>query len=105
MGTSNCERSPPTKRKLEKVAAVSAVAAGHSSERRIGNTRSLPLTSPRLPPALTCDPRPFGAPLTQLARAQTQSMFPVKVKVEKSGEDPEVGGLREYRCIRVWESG
>lgn len=25
---------------------------------------------------------------------QTQTMFPVKVKVEKSGEDPKVGGLQ-----------
>ncbi|XP_006765079.1 PREDICTED: protein lin-37 homolog isoform X5 [Myotis davidii] len=33
---------------------------------------------------LTCDARPFWAPLTQLARLQTQTMFPVKVKVEKS---------------------
>ena len=52
---------------------------------------ALPLTSPRLPPALTCDFRLFWAPLAQLARSQTPTMFPVKVKVEKSGEDPEVG--------------
>ncbi|XP_070254964.1 protein lin-37 homolog isoform X4 [Myotis yumanensis] len=38
----------------------------------------------RLPLPLTCDARPFWAPLTQLARLQTQTMFPVKVKVEKS---------------------
>ncbi|XP_005862498.1 PREDICTED: protein lin-37 homolog isoform X5 [Myotis brandtii] len=38
----------------------------------------------RLPLPLTCDARPFWAPLTQLARLQTKTMFPVKVKVEKS---------------------
>lgn len=51
------------------------------------------LTSSRLPSALICDPGLFWAPLTQLATPQTQTMFPVKVKVEKSGEDPEVGGF------------
>ncbi|XP_030894424.1 protein lin-37 homolog isoform X4 [Leptonychotes weddellii] len=49
----------------------------------------LTLTSSRLPSALICDPGLFWAPLTQLATPQTQTMFPVKVKVEKSGEDPE----------------
>ncbi|XP_036202668.1 protein lin-37 homolog isoform X2 [Myotis myotis] len=44
----------------------------------------------RLPLPLTCDARPFWAPLTQLARLQTQTMFPVKVKVEKSGS-PRAG--------------
>lgn len=42
------------------------------------------MTYPRLPPALTYDPRFFWAPLTELARPQIQTMFPVKVKVEKS---------------------
>ncbi|XP_005862495.1 PREDICTED: protein lin-37 homolog isoform X2 [Myotis brandtii] len=44
----------------------------------------------RLPLPLTCDARPFWAPLTQLARLQTKTMFPVKVKVEKSGS-PRAG--------------
>ncbi|XP_006742903.2 protein lin-37 homolog isoform X2 [Leptonychotes weddellii] len=44
----------------------------------------LTLTSSRLPSALICDPGLFWAPLTQLATPQTQTMFPVKVKVEKS---------------------
>ncbi|XP_034494306.1 protein lin-37 homolog isoform X2 [Ailuropoda melanoleuca] len=42
------------------------------------------LTSSRLPSALICDPGLFWAPPTQLATPQTQTMFPVKVKVEKS---------------------
>lgn len=40
--------------------------------------QSLPLTSPRLPLALICDSR------HHLARPQTETMFLVKVKVEKS---------------------
>uniref|UniRef100_A0A8C0E6I4 Lin-37 DREAM MuvB core complex component n=1 Tax=Balaenoptera musculus TaxID=9771 RepID=A0A8C0E6I4_BALMU len=84
METRDCRRGPPTEGQLEEVAASAAVAAGHCSGRRTAHTRSLPLTSPRLPPALTCDPRLFWASLTQLARPQTPTMFPVKVKVEKS---------------------
>ncbi|XP_054367344.1 protein lin-37 homolog isoform X2 [Mirounga angustirostris] len=44
----------------------------------------LTLTSSRLPSALICDTGLFWALLTQLATSQTQTMFPVKVKVEKS---------------------
>lgn len=50
----------------------------------------------RLPVPLTCDTRPFWAPLTQLARHQTQTMFPVKVKVEKSGEVLRSGPVEEH---------
>ncbi|XP_002829127.2 protein lin-37 homolog [Pongo abelii] len=63
---------------------VAAVQAGHNQRRRTRGPRSSSLNCPRPPPALICDPRPFGAPLTQLARSRTQTMFPVKVKVEKS---------------------
>lgn len=93
MGTSNCQRGPPTEGKLEEVAATVAVAAGHYTARRTGRTQSLSLTSSRLPSASINDSGLFGAALTHLATPQTQTMFPVKVKVEKSGEDPEVRGL------------
>lgn len=51
------------------------------------------LTFSSLPSALVCDPGLLWAPVTQLATPQTQTMFPVKVKVEKSGENREVGGF------------
>lgn len=51
----------------------------------------------RLPLPLTCDAKLFWAPLTQLARLQTPTMFPVKVKVEKSGEVLRSGACRRAR--------
>lgn len=62
---------------------------------------SFPVTSLRLPPPLTGDSRLLRTSLTLPARPPAQTMFPVKVKVEKSGEDPEVGGPwgdQDMRC-------
>ncbi|XP_025710317.1 protein lin-37 homolog isoform X1 [Callorhinus ursinus] len=80
----NCQRGPPTEGKLVEVAAAVAVAAGHFLSAEDWAHTKLTLTSSRLPSALICDPGLFWAPLTQLATLQTQTMFPVKVKVEKS---------------------
>lgn len=93
-GKKRLSKGPAHRRGRREAAAAAAVAAGHCPSRRAIRTPSLPLTSPRSPPALICDTRLFWVFVTQLAKPRTRTMFPVKVKVEKSGENPEIGGLK-----------
>ncbi|XP_054567237.1 protein lin-37 homolog isoform X2 [Eptesicus fuscus] len=82
MGTSDFRWGPHQR-------GAGGAGGGGSRRRTLLRAEDLPQTELifdglRLPLPLTCDARPFWAPLTQLARLQTQTMFPVKVKVEKS---------------------
>ncbi|XP_037592558.1 protein lin-37 homolog [Cebus imitator] len=56
------------------------IQAVHDRRQRTRGPWSKSSNCLRPPPALICDPRPFGTHLTQLARSRTQTTFPVKVE-------------------------